>query len=385
MINRLLLFLIVLTVTAKAEIHPDKFIKSIWLNPPQVKENFVLAFKIRNDMLVFNKVLGDTFKAAVQIQLEVYNKKEFLVSRQILEANISCSDYEQTIAKNLFYSNKFMMSLPKEKLVAKLTIYDLNRLAEETLPPIEFSLTDDFTNYPIFILESDIKRIFTDSIFTQFTNDLPFSSNRYVMLLPFNDKTKKITISSKLFTKKIERINGYSDQFSIFDMNHSELFEGEYQITFEADDKTKVPFKVIWYSKPEYLNNLTNSIRLMRYAFEENVINSLSSLFGEENYLQFLMTWKRIDPTPGTAFNELMNEFYVRADYARDNFRSITVQDGALSDRGKVYILYGTPKSIQRTFSQNGKATEIWNYEGSINHQFIFVDEQKNGNLILKK
>lgn len=368
-----------------SQIDEDKFRYSIWLNPPQVKENFVLSFKIRHDLLIFNKTVTDTFKANVQVQLEIVDDRDFVINRQILEVNLSCATYEQTISKDLYYYNKFALLLPKEKLKARLSLNDMNRNFELKVPPIDFSLTEKVTISPIFIHESDVRLIFSDSILTRFSNSLPYSSENLVLILPFNPQTKKIIVESENRPIEIERINSYSTDFSLFDLDTLGLNEGDYFIKYNPNSKEKIPFKVIWYDKPEYLKNVSAAIKLAEYIFDSEFTKGITSYSDESRYKELLKAWKRFDPTPNTSYNELMSEFYQRADYASISFKSLQVPDGALSDRGKIYMLYGTPKSIDRSFNPQGKAVEIWKYEGQINHQFIFIDEEKNGNLKIKK
>lgn len=95
--------------------------------------------------------------------------------------------------------------------------------------------------------------------------------------------------------------------------------------------------------------------------------------------------WKKFDPTPSTPFNELMAEFYRRADYSLLEFKSVSQPDGALTDRGKIYILYGPPTKIERSFSKDGRPIEVWTYNVNRQIKFTFFDENKNGNYILQK
>jgi GWxTD domain-containing protein len=373
------------TQSLYSEIDENKFRYSIWINPPQIKENFVLSFKIRHDLLLFNKTVNDTFKATVQVQLEIVDERDFLINRQILEVNLNCATYEQTIAKDLFYENKFALLLPKEKLRARLSLSDVNRNFELRIPPIDFSLGEKISVSPIFIHENDVRIIFSDSILTRFSNALPFSSENMILILPFNPETKIIFVEAGNKQFEIERINRYSSDFSLFDLDTLALYEGNYFIKLNINSEEKIPFKVIWFSKPDYIKNISAAIRLAEFIFESEFIKGIISYSDEARYKELLKAWERFDPSPNTPFNELMSEFYQRADYAFSNFTSLPVPDGALSDRGKIYILYGTPKTIERSFNQEGKAVEIWKYEGLINHQFIFVDEEKTGNLKIKK
>ena len=60
--------------------------------------------------------------------------------------------------------------------------------------------------------------------------------------------------------------------------------------------------------------------------------------------------WARRDPTPGTPTNEFRRDFEERSQVANDRFRS-GYGPGAKSDRGKVFILMGSPTKIRRSGS----------------------------------
>ena len=75
-----------------------------------------------------------------------------------------------------------------------------------------------------------------------------------------------------------------------------------------------------------------------------------------ERYLQDF--WARLDPTPGTARNEVRDEFQRRVAYATKNFTFFG--KGMLSDRGRIYIEYGEPDLVERqVVPTSGDAADI--------------------------
>jgi len=71
--------------------------------------------------------------------------------------------------------------------------------------------------------------------------------------------------------------------------------------------------------------------------------------------------WDSKDPTPATAYNELEAEYYRRADYAVEAFKTVGTTNGAETDRGKAYILYGKPDIIRREYRTDG-TYDVWHY-----------------------
>ena len=91
----------------------------------------------------------------------------------------------------------------------------------------------------------------------------------------------------------------------------------------------------------------------------------------EDRERKFMEYWKKLDPTPSTPFNESMFQYFSRVDYAFFNFSTLGEKDGAQTDRGKVFILNGSPTLI---LDQNikGKPSFIWEYS-NLNQRYIFT------------
>lgn len=59
--------------------------------------------------------------------------------------------------------------------------------------------------------------------------------------------------------------------------------------------------------------------------------------------------WARRDPTPDTPHNEARDLFEARVQWADKNLRDGGKQRGAMTDRGRFFVLYGAPKRIERS------------------------------------
>ncbi|NOX36260.1 MAG: GWxTD domain-containing protein [Calditrichaeota bacterium] len=85
--------------------------------------------------------------------------------------------------------------------------------------------------------------------------------------------------------------------------------------------------------------------------------------------------WELRDPTPMTPANEVMTEFYRRVLFARMYFENGNLNDPHLSDRSKVYIVYGRPDKVLRNSNPLlRKNVEVWIYQ-RLEIQAIFLDE----------
>jgi len=94
--------------------------------------------------------------------------------------------------------------------------------------------------------------------------------------------------------------------------------------------------------------------------------------------------WKHRDPTSGTPVNEFKEEHYRRINYADVHFGRGAPGPGWKTDRGRIYIILGEPRGIDR---QTGESqiynSEIWFYQGLIQYGlpagFNLVFFQKHG------
>jgi GWxTD domain-containing protein len=133
---------------------------------------------------------------------------------------------------------------------------------------------------------------------------------------------------------------------------------------------------------PTHTSDIDKAIEQMRYMAKGGEIKKMKKLEGDEKYKAFKEFWEKLDPTPGTQQNELMEEYYRRVEIANQNFG--TFQEGWKTDRGMVYIILGPPNEVERhPFEQDSKPYEVWTYY-SINRYFLFVDRSGFGDYRLE-
>lgn len=142
------------------------------------------------------------------------------------------------------------------------------------------------------------------------------------------------------------------------------------------------PFKILTHNLPDYIQDLTQAIRQLRYIATDEEYNQLRSAPPAKQEELFSQFWKKKDPTPSTPINEKMDEYYRRVRYANEKFSGH--RDGWESDMGRVFIIFGPPSSVERhPFDIDAKPHEIWYYY-DLNRSFLFVDEEGFGEYRLK-
>jgi len=158
------------------------------------------------------------------------------------------------------------------------------------------------------------------------------------------------------------------------------LQPGQYEIELSASGarSNRKSFAIRWFDKPRSLMNETLATEALEYLMSETEYEDFITKKPEERKKAFEEFWSRRDPTPNTAYNEAMAEYYRRCDYALENFSGIGIPNGLKTDRGKIYVLYGPPTKTERTLSVGAPPREVWEYE-NIGRRFVFVDETRTG------
>ncbi len=91
---------------------------------------------------------------------------------------------------------------------------------------------------------------------------------------------------------------------------------------------------------------------------EKKAFKQLKTDEERENFIENF--WRRRDPNPDTEENEYREEFYERIAYANEHFASGI--PGWMTDRGRIYITWGKPDSVES--HPSGGAYDRPSYEG---------------------
>jgi len=93
--------------------------------------------------------------------------------------------------------------------------------------------------------------------------------------------------------------------------------------------------------------------------------------------------WKRRDPDPATPENEFKDEYLGRIAKANDLFVG-EGRPGWLTDRGRIYVLFGPPTERQTTTPAGdvrGRCQELWYYR---DFPVVFIDRGCTGTFMLE-
>jgi GWxTD domain-containing protein len=378
------------------------------------------SYRIPFSNLVFEKK-GNGYSANFRMLVEVTDSGKKFIARQISEKNLIAKDFEQTNSKEIFYEGLIDFHLSSAAYFLNPVFTDINSGREINLEPIYLPLWAH-SNFLKAIIRTANEFGCNDESFhalSNFNDNFPFGesenefiipsrdtsvSNIYVLIINNGDTVFNRTADDQLISPVgffecggrilISGINGKENgkPLKLFTVKTKtkDLFEGIITIfVSEAPFGTKSkPEKVYngrvdWYNKPLSLSNPEFAVKMLKYIEKDSLINTLLSQKEKEYPKLLFQYWKKYDPTPETAFNPLMLEYYSRVDYAQRNFSTISGTKGIDSDRGMVFIKFGKPTKIERTSDEYGKIVETWSYE-KLQKRFIFVDRQGTGEFLLR-
>jgi GWxTD domain-containing protein len=425
-LNLLLLSLIFTTITfpqdySKSSDHPESQNFKYLYSEMDVFQSandtriFNYTFRIPYNHLVFVKD-DNSYNAGFTLAVEITDSLGNFVDRQIKEDKIKVKNYQETDSYILSYQGFLTFHLPKGNYSFLPIITDNNSRDELKLKKITYSAITNNYNFllPPLVINSKKNTCGNQEKFvlTNYEGFVPFSKNSYDLLIPVID-TSITNLRTVVINNEDTVFNGPLTQSSVFSLNYqvcdsqivtgqsgeadptrnfilkdlcNRLIEGNLTFLFFRGDEQK-PFvthngKCLWFDKPFSLMNPEFAIKILKYMTTEDEINKILDV-KEKNYLKELYKfWKKYDPTPSTQFNEVMSEYYKRVDYSSDNYSALSNKKGFDTDRGRIYIMFGKPKRIERGSNSDGKIVETWYYDQK--KKFIFVDKQGTGEFSLQ-
>jgi GWxTD domain-containing protein len=111
----------------------------------------------------------------------------------------------------------------------------------------------------------------------------------------------------------------------------------------------------------QWLNEVTYIITMA----EKEVFLHLET--NKEKDLFIREFWRQRDPTPGTPSNEFKEEHYQRFQFANETFGRLSTLKGWQTDRGRMYIILGSPYQVEKIHTIQTYPIEIWYYHGDPN------------------
>lgn len=380
--------------------------------PSDDSTNVYYCYKLPLNRLFFEKG-SDLFLAQYRISVEVFDSSgQKFVTRAIKEKNIQVPDYEQTRSPLIYSEGILKLDLAPGVYSIMEILYDSKSGRELKLPPYIMKLEYLKNIFSPLVINENLAECNNRAVLANYGGSLPFDENKYSLIIPVKNSNSdslsavliqnKDTLFKKILTNplkekiKLSECGGKividetteGDMYSLYSIDgiSNQIKEGGFQIIVSEINKSAEPEKFQigckWIDKPLSLKNPEMAINALKFIEKDSVISELLSGDNEDYAENLTRYWKKSDPTPGSEFNPLMQEFYNRIDYAVKNFATISGANGANTDRGKVYIRFGKPIAVNRTSDTYGNIIETWTYNNP-QRKFVFVDKKGTGDFSL--
>ena len=96
---------------------------------------------------------------------------------------------------------------------------------------------------------------------------------------------------------------------------------------------------------------------------ESDIFVALATVEERDRFIEAF--WRKRDPVPGTPVNEFREEHYRRFEYANRELRGEAFSPGWKTDRGRMHIILGPPRSLETFDNYNNLYTsQVWFYQG---------------------
>jgi GWxTD domain-containing protein len=389
----------------------DNFFFNYMLNPAKSNDslNYTIMFKISHSVLAFNKSdenrRGVTFSAKPIVEIVFKDSEGIIRERQIWSDTISVSSFDETNDKHLFTGDFIKTRLKKSDYEVKISLLDKYN---QKINNYNFSIKSDFNDkhrfsYPLIIKkDGNVNKplIFNQNLeFTSKTFSLYFltykqNENFSFSITKLDDQNENKFYWDKKINYKgnAEIIDAYPDvyqngrlpeidftNFESSDYKYAKIeipsydfVPGKYQLTLGVlPDTTNYYIYVKWFNKPHSLMDIEYALESLKYILTDKEYDDMDSRDNAEIFNNIISYWSKKDPTPATPYNEAMTEYFRRVDYAGINYKTIKEKNGMRTERGKIYILFGPPTTVN-TELKDESTYEIWDYENRVNKIFTF-------------
>ncbi|MFA6618569.1 MAG: GWxTD domain-containing protein [Candidatus Neomarinimicrobiota bacterium] len=354
------------------------------------KGELFLDLSLAYDEIHFVKK-DDRFKGRFDVSIMIFKDKKKVISESWIE-RLTLNEFKMTNSRKELISLKKSYVLDPGKYRLEVLITDLKtQNRRKQVRDIDMtSLTQgSWMLGDLYFVKDSSKMNYNkgmpEVIFVGFTASGIEGKHDFYYSIQSRDATvSKAKFSIDLSKKKREYI------FPVLtkDLNYNQYYLKLETVIDSQLYSRSIPMRVDWGGTSALIPDLEDAIDQMKYLsytgyFPARDLKRVQKATGDEQKKFFTEIWKKIDPTPGTETNELMNEYYYRVHVANQRFSGH--REGWRSDRGMIYILYGEPDAVEEyNFEINSKPYMIWLYY-SVNRRFVFIDNTGFGDYQLSQ
>lgn len=362
-----------------------------------------ISYKVPFSNLVFVKN-GNTFNSGLIFRIEATGE-EGVLARESSHDKVALNSYEETNRTDKYLEGLISFRLEHSSATINPLIELENTQRQVPLRPFIV----DVDAYEPMVVKQEVNCEDSHGYsIINFENSIPFDDKNHQLLIPIYNadenviKVKIMQEGKDVYTNGISKVSKLSiglekcgknivikntpanKSANIFILNDFSnlLSEGAFELNI-LNEKDSVLYtnemNVSWVDKPMSLMNSKFAYELLELMESEDNLDRIYDEADGKYEKAIDLFWEKYDPDKNTKYNQLMHEFYSRADKALREYSSRGERFGVITDRAKIYIKYGEPAEVDRYYSDKNEITEIWKYH-SPKVEFVFVDATGLGN-----
>lgn len=333
------------------------------------------------------------FESNFEARISLLDEDGQQIDHTSIQETLNAPDYLETVSKSnwFFIEHDFVVDPGKYTIVSEVLDIDTRNSGVREKKVDLAKYRDELNLFPPLVLIN-----YTGSwqggekLMASYQNEIKFAQPFIPIKITGNVSAGEYSLKIDLKTSDGEPISSIDTVFTTSEniFNHQLILPVEEMHGLRAklyvilkqkgqSEKQTIELKIKRPGVSSHISDVEEAMDQMRYILTSDERSQLSKVKKKDREDLFYTFWKKRDPTPETATNELMEQYYSRVRYAIEHFTSFT--PGWRTDMGMIYILFGPPDDIERIFmSSDRNANQTWHYY-RINRSFTFFDENGFG------
>ena len=387
----------------------------------------IVLFRIQYDVLVFLQVNSyqGQYVATPSLDIECRDTNGIIKFRSEWRDSIFARSFDQTNADDEYAYGIYEFSVAKNMYSVNISLSERNGQAIKKLRVPKVTIPEYGFSQPIFT-ESNYRSTVIQPMIIN--GNISFSKSQQYAIIPmYGNIEGEITASLKRlraneeYAKHVKNVTATrvdiepdvsldidpadigialsNSKLQIIEMSDQKIMRvhfpdntiapGRYSLVISfkngknKKDSSVFEFSCIWETMPKTLISAKYALEVMKYILTEDQYDSMNSGSDIDMRKSIVDWWKKNDPTPQTIYDEAMAEYFRRADKAFSAFQTINESDGVMTERGKIALLYGFPKKIDKNMMSGNVQEEIWYYPDILRKKYVF-QQQSAGRFLLK-
>lgn len=384
--------------------------------------------KIPYNRLLFFQFEAE-FRAEFEMTIKLKNRRKRIIYEKSWTEIVRTKDFEETLDHNFNHLIRHTLPVKNGRYTLEIALDERETDKNET-KSITFNIPsyskNEFVISNIVLVEDLLREEekitgFIPSLSEVIETDDQKTHFAYFELTPGfpGERFEVNTELTHISRSESETIISISSEYSttketlpiIFNISENELKGGKYILKYKIrsqmgkEKEVSSEFLVTSFGNPTTFEELEEHTAIMnrifsiitirniqfnepdiwdmRLAFDRLKKEDLSKMTYDQKMAVYNGIWKTLDPTPATDLNETKREFFRRVMFANELFQG--PNDGWETDRGMIFILFGPPNNVRRTFHPDySYPIQLWSYIRD-NLRFEFRDLHNSNNYRLTK